>query len=167
MSQCALATNRSRVSLRSSGNALVIAIALAAIGALTSAGSMLASESSPEMEVTAAWIRWLPADLPAGGYLTLHNRASHPVTLISVSSPNYAQVSLHRSVNQGGTSTMQPVHEIHLRAGESVNFAAGGYHLMLESPTNAVHPGDHVPITLHFAGGSSMTVSFEVRQPDS
>ena len=145
----------------------VVATALAAAGALSGTVRVLAGESSSDVEVTAAWIRWLPADLPAGAYLTLHNRASHPVTLIGASSADYAEVSLHRSVNQGGTSTMQPVHEIRLRPGESVSFAAGGYHLMLERPSIAIHPGDHVPITLHFAGGSSLTASFEVRQPDS
>lgn len=120
-----------------------------------------------EVEASAAWIRWLPGDLPAGGYLTLHNRGTHAATLVGASSTGYAEISIHRSINQGGTSSMQPVQQLRLEPGESVNFGAGGYHLMLEHPTTAVHPGDHVPITLHFEGGSSMTVSFEVRPPAS
>jgi len=142
--------------------------ALAAMGAtLALIAAAVAGASAPEVEVSAAWMRWLPAGLPAGGYLTLHNRGSRPATLVGASSADYAQISMHLSVNQAGTSSMRPVEQIRLGPGESVSFAAGGYHLMLEHPTITVHPGDHVPITLHFAGGPSMTVSFEVRQSDS
>jgi copper(I)-binding protein len=28
-----------------------------------------------------------------------------------------------------------------------------------------IAPGDHVPVTLHFADGRSLTASFEVRKP--
>ena len=42
-----------------------------------------------------AWARWLPGDLPAGGYVTLVNSGERPISLIAVSSPDYALVSMH------------------------------------------------------------------------
>jgi copper(I)-binding protein len=33
-------------------------------------------------------------------------------------------------------------------------------------PTKTLQPGDQVPITLHFADGSAVTVAFAVRAPN-
>jgi copper(I)-binding protein len=37
---------------------------------------------------------------------------------------------------------------------------------MLMQPQRAIHPGDHVLLTLRFAGGQSLPVQFEVRRAD-
>ena len=47
------------------------------------AGSPAAGSSEAPIEVSAAWIRWLPAGLPAAGYATLVNTGDTPVSLIS------------------------------------------------------------------------------------
>jgi hypothetical protein len=119
------------------------------------------------VEVDDAWIRWLPASLPAGGYATVHNAGDQPVILLSVSSPDYGQASLHRSSLQQGNNVMQSVAQIVIPARSTVNFATSGYHIMLRQPTRTLQPGDHVPIVLRFADGSSMTVVFDVRRPDA
>ena len=36
---------------------------------------------------------------------------------------------------------------------------------MLEQPTHAIAPGDHVTVTLQFDNGVRLPVSFEVRKP--
>jgi hypothetical protein len=119
------------------------------------------------VSVSEAWIRWLPGSLPAGGYLTLRNNGERACTLTSVSSPDYARASLHRSALQGTVSTMQPVQQIEVPAHQTLRFAPGGYHIMLEQPRRAIRPGDQVSITLHFADGGSLSASFEVRRPDA
>ena len=115
------------------------------------------------VQITDAWVRWLPGNLPAGGYLTLVNSGDRPSSLIAASCPDYAEVSLHRSRNDAGTARMLPVHDITVAAHSTLAFAAQGYHLMLEHPSKALKPGDRVPVTLSFAGGASMTVLFELR----
>jgi copper(I)-binding protein len=129
------------------------------------AAAMRAANAPPGLEITDAWIRWLPASLPAGGYATLRNTGRTPQVLIGASSPGYGGVSMHQSSLRGDTAVMQPVKEITIPPGATVSFATAGYHLMLEHPTAPVQPGDHVAIALHFAGGSSVNVPFEVRQP--
>jgi hypothetical protein len=96
--------------------------------------------------------------------MTLTNTGDRPVTLISASSPDYGEVSLHRNLNRGGTLEMAPVGGITVNPHASLSFAATGYHFMLMQPRTPRQPGDHIPITLHFAGGASLTVEFEVRQ---
>lgn len=120
---------------------------------------------APPVQITDAWIRWLPASLPAGGYATLHNSGRQPQVLVGVSSLDYAVASLHQTIIRGDTSVMQPVPQITIPPGSTVSFATAGYHIMLEHPTKAVQPGDYVSIALHFAGGTAVNVLFEVRNP--
>jgi copper(I)-binding protein len=117
------------------------------------------------VQIADAWVRWLPGDLPAGGYLTLINSGDRPSSLIAASCPDYAEVSLHRSRNVGGTARMMPVHDITVAAHSTLAFATQGYHLMLAHPSKPLKPGDRVPVTLSFAGGSTVTVLFELRPP--
>lgn len=141
---------------------LVSATALAAGGDTAAA----AARSEP-VRVQQAWIRWLPANLPAGGYLTLTNLTDHALALVSATSPDYGSVGLHRTLNRNGTSSMVPVARIDLAPHARVDFAALGYHLMLMQPRVPVAPGDHVPVTLHFADGRSFTANFEVLKPSA
>jgi periplasmic copper chaperone A len=119
---------------------------------------------APTIRIEDAWIRWLPAGLPAGGYVTLTNTGDKPVVLIAVSSPDYGEVSMHRSVERQGMMEMTPVAQVAIVAHSSLNFAATGYHFMLMQPSRSVKLGDRVPITLRFADGRSLTVQFEVRR---
>jgi hypothetical protein len=140
-----------------------LAFAAAASSARAAPGEMTAAA----VQVRDAWVRWLPGQLPAGGYLTLVNSGDHASSLVAASCPDYADVSLHRSRNVGGTSRMTPVHEITVAAHSSLEFATQGYHLMLAHPNKALQPGDHVPVTLSFAGGVVLTVQFELRPPSA
>jgi len=132
-------------------------------------GAALAHAADAPLRVTAtdAWIRWLPGDLPAGGYLTLRNDGETAQALVSASSDAFAVVTLHQSRINAGVSSMQPVQRIALSPHQSLSFAASGYHIMLERAVRPLHPGDRVPITLHWQNGSTLTVPFEVRPPDA
>jgi len=118
---------------------------------------------APTIRVEEAWIRWLPAGVPAGGYATLANIGDRPVILVAASSPEFGEISLHQTLDRGGTVDMVPVAKISINPHSSVNFAAMGYHFMLMQPSESRKPGDQVPITLRFADGASMVVPFEVR----
>jgi copper(I)-binding protein len=140
---------------------VLAACMLACVGVCAAASG--AQDAS--VQVTDAWVRWLPGQLPAGGYLTLINSGDRPSSLIAASCPDYAEVSLHRSRNVAGTARMMPVHDITVAAHSTLAFAAQGYHLMLVHPSKPLKPGDRVPVTLSFAGGSAVTVLFELRPP--
>ncbi len=155
--------------------ALLVALAAALWPAATPAATA-ASPASPAsapshttvagLTVQAAWIRWLPAELPAGGYLTLTNRGDRPLLLTSASSAAYREITLHRTVKESGMSKMVKVASITIPAHSTLDFAASGYHLMLTHQWGAVSPGHFVRITLHFEGGQAQAVDFEVRPPN-
>jgi copper(I)-binding protein len=119
----------------------------------------------PTLHVDEAWIRWLPAGLPAAGYATLTNTGDTPVSLVAATSPYFGDLSIHRSVNRGGSMTMSPVSEITISPHSKLEFESQGYHFMLMQPTAPLESRRNVPITLRFADGSLLTVLFEVRKP--
>jgi copper(I)-binding protein len=121
----------------------------------------------PTIQVLAAWIRWLPAGLPAAGYLTLTNTGTKPLVLRSASSPWYANVSIHRTVTRAGIEEMRPVTDLTLEPHQTLNFESSGYHLMLMQPKDSsagAAAGTTVPVILHFSDGSLLTIPFEVRK---
>jgi copper(I)-binding protein len=116
-----------------------------------------------DLQVSDAWIRALPAKLPAAGYFTLTNKGTKEVTLTGASSPACGMLMLHKSTQSGGMGSMQDVESVAVPAGGSVKFAPGGYHLMCMDPTPAVKPGDKVSVAFSFAGGTTLAADFAVK----
>ena len=95
--------------------------------------------------------------------MTLTNRGPVAQSLVGASSPEYGAISLHQTRPAQALRAMTPVESITLAPNETVKFEELGYHLMLTPGRRRVRPGDRVSIVLHFTGGRSMTVPFEVR----
>ena len=121
--------------------------------------------AAAELEVSEARLRLLPGDLPAAGYFTLTNTSEKGVTLTGADSPAFGNVMMHRSVNQDGVTRMEPVAQLELAAGEQVEFAPGGYHLMLMKRVRPLVVGDDVEVNLHFAGNQRQRVTFRAVAP--
>ncbi|MGH8121609.1 MAG: copper chaperone PCu(A)C [Rudaea sp.] len=117
------------------------------------------------VSVTHAWVRWLPGDLPAGGYATIENRGGSAIRLLGADSSDYAMVMLHRSVEQNGVERMLAVDGMDVPAHGSAALAPGGYHLMLMQARHAIAPGASVHMRLHFSDGSTIAVDFIARSP--
>jgi copper(I)-binding protein len=117
--------------------------------------------------VSDAWLRYIPGGAPSAGYFTLTNRGDKPLSLVGAECPDFGMVMIHRTIERGGLSTMRPVHELKVAPGKSVEFAPGGYHLMLMRPRHPLRPGGRLPVTLRFADGSSLPVEFVVKSPQA
>ena len=117
------------------------------------------------ISVSGAWIRQLPAGVPAGGFFTLQNQGKEAVALVAASSPEYGMVMLHKSVEEGDISRMMPVDKIEVPAGGKVLFRSGSYHLMLMNAKHNIKVGSRIPVVLEFSGGQKVTAQFEVRGP--
>lgn len=118
----------------------------------------------PTIQVLAAWIRWLPAGLPAAGYLTLTNTGDKTLSLVAASSRSYRDISIHRTVTHGDMEDMMPVKELSLEPHQTLEFESTGYHLMLMQPTTPADTSSRISIALRFSDGSVLTVPFEVRK---
>jgi len=137
-------------------------IGLALLSALLPFSALAAQ--ADHIKASHAWIRLLPANLPAGGYVTLDNQGTAAATLVSAHSASYASVMLHQSaMDPTGNSTMRMVGQLDIPVHGQLVLAPSGYHLMLQQAAHALKPGDMVDITLDFADGSHLPVSFLVR----
>ncbi len=125
-------------------------------------GPVQAAQTGP-VQVSHAWIRVLPGELPAGGYATLRNVGDTPSVLIGARSPDYRQVMLHESTTHNGQSSMSMVERLPLPPHGMVRLAPGGYHLMLMQALHPVKVGDLVKVTLLFADGRALDVEFLAR----
>lgn len=121
------------------------------------------ADQAAQVKPAHAWIRLLPAGLPAGGYVQLHNDGDQPAVIQSANSPRYAQVMLHESTTTGGMGRMKRVDQLTVPAHGDVRLAPGGYHLMLMQAGTPVTTGESVPVTLNFADGSHLQVKFLAR----
>ena len=140
--------------------------ASSALSTLPVANSALADSPAapkPTIRVLAAWIRWLPGGVPLAGYATLANVSDQPVVLTSATSDAFHDLSLHQTLQTGSTVRMSPLERIPIAPHTTLDFEARGIHLMLMQPRETLDPHGAVPITLHFADGSSLTVQFQVR----
>jgi len=135
-----------------------------ALGAAVSAGAAPAAAPAA-IEIAGGWVRWLPGNLPAAGYLSIRNHGNREVTLVRESSPDYGNVMLHRSVSNGGVEHMEMVARLRIAPGAKVDFAPGGYHLMLMHARHPVAPGDEIHLKLEFSDGSSVDSVLKVRPP--
>lgn len=117
------------------------------------------------LEVTEAWIRFLPGDGPMAGYFVLNNTGAQPVTLTGANSPAFARVEAHETVERDGQATMRPVESVTVAAGDHVAFQPGGYHLMLMQRQGDIRIGDQLPIALRFGDGAELEAMFTVKAP--
>jgi len=128
-------------------------------GALT----LAASSAAAAPQVSATWSRPAAAGTTGAGFLTLANPGRAPDALVAVESPWARSVEIHRSMMNGGVSSMQKQPRVALAAGGKVLFAPGGYHLMFLGLKRALKTGDRLPATLVFASGAKVATDFEVR----
>lgn len=128
------------------------------------AGSLFAAPAlAAEVQVSDAWIRALPAHLPAAGYFTLHNSGKSEIALSGASSSACGMLMLHKSTQSGGMGSMEDVSSVGVPAGGDLKFSPGGYHLMCMDPKDAIKPGGSVEVTFSFADGSKIAAPFAVK----
>lgn len=124
---------------------------------------IIAPALAARLTVSHAWIRLLPGDLPLAGYARVVNSSPHPVTLVAASSPAFAEVQFHRSMQHAGMDEMMQLKQIRIAAGQTLEFAPGGYHLMLMGRKQALKPGERISITLDFDDGTQQTIQLLVK----
>lgn len=96
----------------------------------------------------------LPGTGMMAGYLTLVNDGATSVTVRGATSPAFARISLHRSIEQDGQSRMEAVETLAVAAGERVVFEPGGLHLMMFEPGGEPRVGDSLPLELQTDAGT-------------
>lgn len=131
-----------------------------AVGAI-SLWAQAASAGQQGLSFADAWIRAVPPGMGmTAGFGTLRNDGPADILLTAFSSPEFADVSLHRTEEVDGVSRMRSVPSLPVPAGAAVELAPGGYHLMLMKPLRPLDAGQ--PVTVRITAEDGRAFTFEV-----
>ncbi|MEO8357162.1 MAG: copper chaperone PCu(A)C [Chloroflexota bacterium] len=123
-----------------------------------------ACNAATGMQVSNAWTRPAAKDGNGAVYFLLQNHSAGADEMTGVSSDIAAAVEIHESKMEGDVMQMQQVMSIPLGGRASVEFAPGGYHVMLIGLKQDVKLGDQIQITLQFVNHEDITISVPVQE---
>ena len=117
-----------------------------------------------QVTVTDPWVRaTVPAQKVSGAFMQL--RSAKAARLVEVKSPVAGRVEIHEMAMQGQTMRMRAIEGLDLPAGQPVNLASGGYHVMLFDLQRQLKEGEQVPLTLTVQGADGKRESIAVQAP--
>jgi len=137
--------------------------AVACVAAVAWTGMTRAGQEGLAFE--AAWIRAMPPGMSmTAGYGRFRNTGAEVVELLSYSSPEFGEVTLHRTEIVDGVSRMRDVSVLPIPPGEAVALEPGGYHLMLMAPEAPLAEGRLVTLQVFAKDGSMFRFEVPVQR---
>ena len=125
-----------------------------------------ACNSAQSLSVKDAWARPGTAGGNSAIYFIIENSASQDDVLLSASGDVAASVELHISMmDANGVMSMQPQESVPAPAQGTVEFKAGGLHVMLINLNRDLKVGDTFTVTLNFQNAGEITVDVTVKEP--
>jgi len=120
--------------------------------------------TSGDLAFSGAFARaTLPGAQVGGGYVTIENTGDTDDRLIAASSPVAAEVQTHEMSMVNDVMQMRHLPDgIEVPAGETVELAPGGLHLMLMGLTEPLVEGETVPVTLVFEESGEIEIALQV-----
>ena len=123
-----------------------------------------AAAADPALTIRGAWIPEAPPTARVqAAYMELVNEGALPVVVVGGRSPDFAEVEMHRTVQDAQGARMEPQKELRVEAGTTLRLAPAGLHLMLIEPKRRLVAGDKVDIELRLKDERSVVGSAEVR----
>jgi copper(I)-binding protein len=135
--------------------------------ALLITSSAFAHADKAHVDVADTWIRpTVAGQMGTGGFMKL--TAHEDLQLVGVSTPVAKVAEVHEmraSKADANVMEMRPVKSVALPKGQTVEFKAGGYHLMLMEMKQLLSNGQTVPITLHFKNAKGEASKLDIQAP--
>jgi hypothetical protein len=104
-----------------------------------------------------------PMARTAAGYMSITNTGVSADRLIAIEA-DFPKVMIHESRETDGVATMSHIETLDIAAGQSVEFAPGGYHVMFMGlDGQPIEDGAKIPATLVFEQAGRIDVEFNVQ----
>lgn len=128
---------------------------------------VFAGQAMAEIHLMDAWARPTIGNSKNGAaYLKMNNHGNTDDVLLGASADVSKKLELHTHIKDGDVMRMrQVVGGIKVKAGELVELAPGGFHIMMMSMKKKLSVGDSFPLTLVFKRGGEMRVDVHVKKP--
>ena len=122
-----------------------------------------APQNAPGLNVSDAMIR-LPAapGRPGVAYFTVSQGDGDPHSIAAAYVEGVGRTEMHETVTENGVSKMQPVKAVPIEAGKSVQFKAGGLHVMLFDVADTLKAGGTTEITLTLDNGDKISAPAKI-----
>ena len=115
------------------------------------------------LQVSEPWVREAPpTSRVLAAYLTLVNTGDNTVTVTAISSPDFKNAEIHRTVIEAGVARMLPVKQLEVPAGGQLMLEPGGHHLMLFDPLRTLTAGETVTLIIHMNNGKQLSATAPV-----
>jgi len=122
-----------------------------------------ASGASDTLIISDAWVRATPpGKMMTAGYASLENVSKDVITITGVSAEVAGHTSLHETRIERDRSTMRPVAQLSIEAGERVSLTPGGLHIMLMKLSEPLTNGQSIDICLELENNDSLCSAFSV-----
>lgn len=120
-----------------------------------------------ELTIATPWTRATPPGAAnGGGFVTITNTGTTDDRLVGAASPISKKVELHTMEMADGIMKMRPVEGgIPVPAGETVQLAPGGEHIMFMGLDAPIEAGSLVPVTLTFEKAGSVELEMTATPP--
>lgn len=129
---------------------------------------VMAQASAEDVRIEDAWVRALPpVKKLTAAYLSVVNDGDSAVAVVGGRADIAGSVEIHRTREVDGLMRMEPITGLAVAAGERVDLAPGGTHLMLLDLTFMPQPGDTVELCLRLAGGEEVCTEADTRKTAS
>lgn len=123
--------------------------------------SLAGSAAAGQLTVKSAWARATPPGVTMGViYLNVENGGAKSDRLLKLSTSVAASAGVHRTEIVDDIARMREVAVLHIAPGEKIEFAPGGYHVMLMGLKTPLVAGRKFELELLFevAGPRRVTV---------
>jgi copper(I)-binding protein len=124
-----------------------------------------AAQQPPSITLAQAWVRALPpTQSNTAAYVTVTNPGKAAIVITGASTELAQQVQIHTTREIEGYMRMEQLQQLPVAAGESVQLAPGGTHLMLLGLARMPAPGETVHLCLELATGEEVCTDAPVRK---
>lgn len=115
-------------------------------------------------QILDPWVQAAPPNVKVlAAYMEIKNNGKKPLHLVSITSSDFGQIEIHRSVMHGNMAHMEEQKELVIPPNGSMTLKPGETHLMLMKPRKALNSGDTVPLVLFFKNGEKISIEAVVR----
>jgi len=142
-------------------SAFFLAAALAAFATMPASADDVTVGS---IKVSGPWARATPKGAAVGGaYFKVTNSGTASDRLVGGSSDAAQRLEIHEMSMDDGVMKMRELSQgLEIKAGETVEFKPGGYHVMLVGLKKPLMQGQNVRATLQFEKAGKMDVVFKI-----
>jgi copper(I)-binding protein len=114
---------------------------------------------------TGAYVAAAPPGAAAmAGYMTIENPGDSQRRITAISSGDFAEVQIHRSILEKGVARMEQLDYLAVEPGSKLELKPGGVHLMLLEPVHDFEPGETVLLEFRETDGTVHNLGLKVQR---